>query len=661
MPSRIQARPTARRRVEAPAGGPATRLEGLDTLRAGTMLLVVAFHAALAYAPTPIPRLIWACRDPQAHPIMDLFCWWSLGISAPFFLMSGFFAAQLHAARGGRAFLIGRGRRIAVPLLVAIPTVLPATLVVWIVGWLATGESSLREVQRLRFHGKGFQENLLGPGHLWSLEYLTLMLLLFWCWEEVARHLPAREGRQVGGWGRRLASPWRPLWAAIPSAMILWAGHRHGGLDVMLDRSNSFIPEPFRFLHYGLFFAIGAALFRANPRLEGHDGRGWTCLALSVPALAARAWLIRGDLVAPLSGAPAAALAATGALSSWLLTFGLLGVALGPAFARPRPAVRYLADSSYWIYLIHLPVVGLAQVALLGVPASATVKFAVVLAATIALGVASYAAIVRHTSLGTWLHGPRGRHQARPFVRPAAPWVLSRGSDDRARPGETGPGPIDHPRPRAIGPRAVVAWTLPACACLAIAAVACGLPAYAARDAAESRALAQVRRLGGSHERDVKVQDDPVIAVLLAGCPVDADGLAALAGLPHLQRLTLRGTPIRDADLDLVGGNADLRVLDLDETRVGDPGLARLAAFPRLRALYLARTGVTDAGLPHLARMTKLLHLGLSGTAIGDAGLGHLRQLTGLRELDLSGTRVTAAGLAALRGALPRTRIIASP
>ena len=341
------------------------------------------------------------------------------------------------------------------------------------------------------------------------------------------------------------------------------------------------------------------------------------------------------------------------------LTFGLLGVALGPAFARPRPAVRYLADSSYWIYLVHLPVVGLAQVALLGVPIPATVKFAAVLATTIALGVASYRAFVRHTILGEWLHGRRGPATTRQLARPAAPWVLSGRANAQSDIGERNPAAIDHPRPRTNRPLAVVAWALPTCTALAV--VAWVLPAYLARDATEARALAEVRRLGGTFERDVKIQDDPVVAVLLAGRPVDADGLAALKGLPHLQRLILRRSPIDDATLGPVGGNEDLRMLDLDETRIGDPGLARLTTLSRLRALYLAKTALTDAGLPHLSRLTKLLHLGLSGTSITDAGLIHLHPLTELRELDLSGTRVTQAGLATLRAALPRTRIIAAP
>jgi peptidoglycan/LPS O-acetylase OafA/YrhL len=145
-----------------------------------------------------------------------------------------------------------------------------------------------------------------------------------------------------------------------------------------------------------------------------------TYLALSCPVFAARAWLIQRDLASPLVGAPAWALAATGSLLTWLITFGFLGLAL-VAFNRPRPVIRYLADSSYWIYLCHLPIVGLLQVDLFPVQASALVKFLIVLTVTLGMGLASYHVFVRYTFLGTWLHGRRTRPSPATIPGPGIP------------------------------------------------------------------------------------------------------------------------------------------------------------------------------------------------------------------------------------------------
>ena len=73
----------------------------------------------------------------------------------------------------------------------------------------------------------------------------------------------------------------------------------------------------------------------------------------------------------------------------------------------PRPAVRWLADSSYWIYIMHLPVVALLTFYLFRFDWGAEVKFLVTCMVTAALGVVTYRYVVRYTPLGTMLNGKR--------------------------------------------------------------------------------------------------------------------------------------------------------------------------------------------------------------------------------------------------------------
>ena len=67
------------------------------------------------------------------------------------------------------------------------------------------------------------------------------------------------------------------------------------------------------------------------------------------------------------------------ALSIWYWTFGLLGAAVR-FFSRRSPVRRYLADASYWFYLVHLPIVFALQVLLMNVPLHWTLKFPLILA-----------------------------------------------------------------------------------------------------------------------------------------------------------------------------------------------------------------------------------------------------------------------------------------
>jgi peptidoglycan/LPS O-acetylase OafA/YrhL len=46
----------------------------------------------------------------------------------------------------------------------------------------------------------------------------------------------------------------------------------------------------------------------------------------------------------------------------WSLVFLTVGI-FQKLCSRPNPVVRYIADSSYWMYLIHLPLVIWLQIA----------------------------------------------------------------------------------------------------------------------------------------------------------------------------------------------------------------------------------------------------------------------------------------------------------
>ena len=74
---------------------------------------------------------------------------------------------------------------------------------------------------------------------------------------------------------------------------------------------------------------------------------------------------------------------------------------------RENRTIRYLSDSSYWLYLVHLPIVVWLQVAVAEIPLHWSLKLAFISVATIALALLSYDLFVRSTWLGTLLNGRR--------------------------------------------------------------------------------------------------------------------------------------------------------------------------------------------------------------------------------------------------------------
>ena len=69
--------------------------------------------------------------------------------------------------------------------------------------------------------------------------------------------------------------------------------------------------------------------------------------------------------------------------------------------------MRYLADASYWVYLVHLPILFAIQYRLLDMAGGWQLKFVVSVLATSLLALASYQLLVRNTIMGKLLDGRR--------------------------------------------------------------------------------------------------------------------------------------------------------------------------------------------------------------------------------------------------------------
>jgi len=374
-----------------------SRFAEFDALRATAIGLVVTLHSALAYTHHDIPRLLWGVREPSPGAGFDRFCWWAMAVSVPlFFTISGFFASMAVAARGATRFWEGRVRRVVIPSFAAVPVILPLSFAAWAVGWLVTGRCTYREVQRLRFRDPAIESALYGPAHLWFVEYLIPILWVY--------GLSCRRSRPAVGASSWLARWWAPLALAIPATALMFVHRRWTGVDAGLDRHNALFPEPLRLLHFAAFFLVGSAIHRTPGLLARFERRGFWTLAATVPVFAFRGWMLPLDWEPEARWTFSLLAAGAGALGSWLSVFGLIGT-YHRVFGRPHPVARYLAESSFWVYLVHLPIVGLLQADLFGVPIAPGGKFALTLGVTVALGLSSYQLFVRGTALGRFLDG----------------------------------------------------------------------------------------------------------------------------------------------------------------------------------------------------------------------------------------------------------------
>jgi peptidoglycan/LPS O-acetylase OafA/YrhL len=368
----------------APANAPAgARYHALDALRATMMLLGIYLHVVVGY--TGDGR--WPYVDP--HPAHGINI--TLGVihsfrMPVFYVMAGFFGALLWNRRGFGGFVSNRAKRVLAPFVLFWSLMFPALAVV-----LVSRERGAGQI--MPFFTSGEVLKRLHPMHLWFLEYLLLLYLLAAVGVYLSRYLP-ESVRQAATtayrWG--LQRWYAPALFALFSWLPLKA--MNGGLK----DCDGFMPEGIILIAYVVPFTFGWLLYHNRDLLPRFQRHTWLYVALTVPA-----WL----LWAASGRAHLMFLCAAGnAILCWLWTFAWIGLFLR-FLNQPRRLVRYTSDASYWMYLMHLPVVVGLQFALLPLPIPALAKIPIVLALAIAILIASYDLMVRPTWLGALLNGRR--------------------------------------------------------------------------------------------------------------------------------------------------------------------------------------------------------------------------------------------------------------
>src|SRR3954470_3740240 len=112
------------------------RRSDLDALRAGAMLLGIVLHASLSFFPSY--WMVTDCRQDDGFGVLFSAIH---GFRMPlFFVMSGFFSAMLLHRRGRAALVKHRFRRVFLPLLVGMFTIVPLTVGISTVAMMSTSQ-----------------------------------------------------------------------------------------------------------------------------------------------------------------------------------------------------------------------------------------------------------------------------------------------------------------------------------------------------------------------------------------------------------------------------------------------------------------------------------------------------------------------------------------
>ena len=383
------------------------RYFSLDALRGGMMMLGIVLHAAMLYLSAPPPTMPFPTDRNNAVVFDVVFAFIHSFRMPTFFVLAGFFTSLLIEKRGLWGTYKNRAGRILAPLAAGIVTILPLTGLIMLDFMLDARFGThdlIPEREALialsdELAAKGVPVGRPMLGHLWFLYYLCFFYLLI----PVCRFLVKHSLRFEQRLKRWLVSPFLLLVFALYTAATLWPFH--GGQ--LHEGFIYFRPHVPSLVYYGSFFALGYIFHHYRDFLSA--------LARGVPL-----WATLSVILFPVSlyashldnGARGASFALhlgavlANGLCTWVLIYLFLGSALR-FFDRDSPWIVYVSQSSYWVFLVHLPLVYFAGWWLLQFNFPAALKFLLICTFTSVAALLTFHYWVQKTWISDFLHGRR--------------------------------------------------------------------------------------------------------------------------------------------------------------------------------------------------------------------------------------------------------------
>ena len=414
------------------------RYPDLDFVRAVVMLLGLVLHVSLFFMPPH--QLFWGTGE-YVGDEMDLqFCnFIHLFRMQLFFLMAGFFAQLVIERKSYGHFVSDRFKRIFIPFVVGIIIIIPVFRLLM----NGSGNYYNKEFDGMnfleRFRSEFLFKSLDGvPGvndgliHYWFIYYLLILYTAHFLLRSVfvyfgIKKIPGVDALLRIGLGTR--------WGFLALGLLSFP-FQYLLVNILFLPSGFNVPL-IDLAFYFVFYLFGTALYVNRHLLANMAQNAWFLIAISVPfiffvsapseriGMAApvitdiTTWTLFENSTASCAlpvlhfegffhgGIDKVVVTFIRASLCWTLCIGFIGLA-HRYIKNPRPAVRYLADSAYWVYFIHLPITAklsfIAQQIDFG---SSLFKSYVVLVVSTIIIYWSYNTFIRYGWLGDFFMGRR--------------------------------------------------------------------------------------------------------------------------------------------------------------------------------------------------------------------------------------------------------------
>ncbi len=363
------------------------------------MLLGVVLHSAITYGAFNYGDA-WSLKDANStNAIYDLMVWIIHVFRMPiFFAVSGFFSALLFYERSSKKMIQNRLKRVVYPFLLFLFLLWPFIAFAWVFTGAAINgdEVALSTTFKVMTNPQVYiPQNTF---HLWFLNYLIYFVAFSWAVAIIMKKL-VKLSRIV----KKIFELFFRYTIVTPVIFTSFSFLLFYLLDVEdIDNNTFFIPDWKSWLLYLQFYLWGWLLFKSKELLSKLNSFDYLFLILGISVFALNA--IFYDSISHMQ------YMVINAFMKWLFVFGIMGMFMR-FFSSSNAKMRYLSDSSYWVYLIHLPLTAFIPGLMINLNMPAHIKFLIVLLATSIICLLTYHYLVRSTFIGKFLNGKKYPHK----------------------------------------------------------------------------------------------------------------------------------------------------------------------------------------------------------------------------------------------------------
>jgi len=378
------------------------RIHGLDALRGIALILGVFLHASIPFMPSGMqlpttPKSYSPLSMPYVYYIIHEFR------MITFYIIAGFFSRMSLSRMEPKYFILDRSIRWGIPLIVGWFILVPAMQLSLILGEILSGRPVDVHLGDL-FTTRGFR-----IFHLLFLYYLIIIALSFSIACMFLRYSGIEDKINVfirNVWGLLKYPVFVGFAVALPTALAMyniphwewWFG----------------IPTPFKPLSinmpcliiYSLAFIFGWACQSEKSYIQNIANYWWVYFIIAL--ICTLTSLSISGFIPNLSIAPETSIkfeyAYLYSCAAWFLSLGLIGVSVKFLHSY-NPFIRRLVDASFWIYLVHFPVVIFLGIILSRTTIYWLVSYSAIVLFTIAVLTYLYEKWIRSNVIGDVLRG----------------------------------------------------------------------------------------------------------------------------------------------------------------------------------------------------------------------------------------------------------------